>query len=136
MSAQVQARKRTPEFGRRAFPNLKGWLSWDGQFLLGPRYVRLLEGIERSGSIRAACATTGMSYRTCLKRIRRLEETLGLPILNTRRGGVARGGAELTPAARALIEVYRAWREEVEVASRRAFQRAARRWTSYASAVQ
>ena len=37
-----------------AAPNLKGWLSWDGSFLMGPRYVRLLEGIDRSGTIRDA----------------------------------------------------------------------------------
>jgi molybdate transport system regulatory protein len=128
MTALTLRRHRTTEFRRRAYPNLKGWLSWDGQFLLGPRYVRLLEGVEVTGSIRAACASTGMSYRTCLKRIRRLEQTLGVPVLRTRRGGVDRGGSELTPEARALVEIYRAWREEVEIASRRAFDRAARLW--------
>jgi molybdate transport system regulatory protein len=115
-----------PELAAHAHPNLKGWLSWDGGFLLGPRYVRLLEGIARTGTIRAACRGSGMSYRTCLKRIRRLEETLGTPILETRRGGAQRGGARLTPAAYQLIDVYRTWREEVEAASQAAFRRATR----------
>ena len=65
-----------PHLGR---PNLKGWLSWDGDFLVGPRYIRLLEGVERTGTIREACRGTGLSYRTCLERLRRMEHTLGAP---------------------------------------------------------
>jgi molybdate transport system regulatory protein len=109
-------------------PNLKGWLSWDGAFLVGPRYIRLLEGIERAGTIRGACDASGLSYRTCVKRVRQMERTLGVPMLLTRRGGPSRGGADLTPAARQLVRVYRLWREDVERASRQAFDRAARRW--------
>ena len=113
----------------RGYPNLKGWLSWDGAFLVGPRYIKLLEGVERTGSIRAACGTIGLSYRTCLDRIRQMERTIGTPMLATRRGGNDRGGSVLTPAARQLVGVYRQWREEVEHASQRAYERAARRWT-------
>jgi molybdate transport system regulatory protein len=112
---------------RHGHPNLKGWLSWDGDFLVGPRYIRLLEGVERTGTIREACRGTGLSYRTCLERIRRMEETIGAPMVMTRRGGSARGGAALTPIARQLVQVYRLWREDVERASRRAFERATRR---------
>jgi len=107
--------------------NLKGWLSWDGSFLVGPRYIRLLEGVEREGSIRGACRGTGMSYRTCLNRIRQMERTLGTAMLTTRRGGAKRGGAALTPAARQFVRVYRQWREDVERASQRAFARATQR---------
>jgi molybdate transport system regulatory protein len=112
---------------RHGYPNLKGWLSWDGDFLLGPRYIRLLEGVERTGTIREACRGTGLSYRTCLERIRRMERTLGAPVVMTSRGGAGRGGAALTPVARQLVHVYRLWREEVETASQRAFRRATRR---------
>jgi molybdate transport system regulatory protein len=111
----------------RATANLKGWLSWDGAFLVGPRYIRLLEGIEREGTIRGGCRETGLSYRTSLNRIRQMERILGTAMLTTRRGGAQRGGAALTPAARKFVRVYRQWREDVEQASRRAFARAARR---------
>ena len=37
---------------------------------MGPRYVRLLEEIDRHGSIREACVEVGLSYRTCLNRVR------------------------------------------------------------------
>ncbi len=94
------------------------------EFLLGPRYVRLLEGIDHSGTIRAGCDRTKMSYRTCLTRLRRLEEVLGQPVVRSSRGGVARGGTELTPLGRALVQLYRSWREETERHSERAFVRA------------
>jgi molybdate transport system regulatory protein len=114
-----------PDISSRASANLKGWLSWDGAFFVGPRYIRLLEGVEREGSIRLACRGTGMSYRTCLNRVRQMERILGKAVLETRRGGAQRGGAMLTPAGREVVRVYRQWRVEVERASQRAFARAA-----------
>lgn len=110
-------------------PQLKGWLCLSDDFLMGPRYLRLLEGIARSGSIRAACAATGMSYRSCLDRLRRMERVLGAPVVVTRRGGEERGGAELTPLGEQLVSLFHCWREELaragEAAYRRALERAA-----------
>jgi molybdate transport system regulatory protein len=99
-------------------------LLWDGEFAMGPRYIRLLEGIERHGNIRAACADLGLSYRTCLTRIRRMERVTGVAMVVTQRGGAARGSAEITPLARRLIRAYRAWRDELERTSGHAFARA------------
>ena len=126
-AAAAADRERPLDFVGHVHPNLKGWLSWDGTFLVGPRYIRLLEGIERTGTIRGACDASGLSYRTCVKRVRQMEHTIGVPMLMTRRGGASRGGADLTPAARQLVRVYRLWREDVERVSRQAFDRAARR---------
>ncbi len=97
--ARAVADRESPELllDAHVAPALKGWLLWDGEFVMGPRYVRLLEGIERHGSIRAACADLGLSYRTCLTRIRRMERVTGASIVITQRGGSARGGAEVTP---------------------------------------
>jgi len=111
-----------PRVSRRGRPRGRDELD-----LVGPRYIRLLEGVEREGSIRGACRGTGMSYRTCLNRIRQMERTLGTAMLTTRRGGAKRGGAALTPAARQFVRVYRQWREDVERASQRAFARATQR---------
>jgi len=100
---------------------IKGWLTFKGEFLLGPRYVRLLEGIDRTGTIREGCQATRMSYRTCLSRIRHMETALSAQLVVTQRGGTSRGSATLTPLARHLIRIYREWREEVDQASRQAF---------------
>lgn len=115
------APRTTPRLAHGLTGRVKGWLTLDGEFLLGPRYVQLLEGIERTGTIREGCQATRMSYRTCLSRIRRMEAALGAPLVLTHRGGTVRGSASLTPVARRLIRIYREWREAVEQASLAAF---------------
>jgi molybdate transport system regulatory protein len=107
-------------------PRIKGWLALNGEFLMGPRYVSLLEGIEAHGSIRAACAGTGLSYRTCLNRLRQMERVIGHALVRTERGGRVGGGAVLTPEARHLVRVYRGWRGALQRLSDRAFRQALR----------
>src|SRR5256885_11824710 len=84
---------------RHLDPGLKVWLNYDGLFLMGPRYLRFLTAVQRTGTIRAAGREVGWSYRTCLNRLRRMERGLGSPVLLTTRGGPPGGGARLSPAA-------------------------------------
>ena len=110
----------TVDFRARGYPNLKGWLSWDGTFLVGPRYIKLLEGVERTGSIRAACGTLGLSYRTCLDRIRQMERTLGTEVLATRRGGNDPAApSSLPPLANSCAYIDSGARKSSRRASRR-----------------
>jgi molybdate transport system regulatory protein len=104
-------------------PRIKVWLVAGEEFLMGQRYVRLLEEIERHGSIREACRAIGLSYRTCLNRLRQMERVLGAPVVETTRGGAAGGGARVTPEAHEIIALYRGWRLEVERLSEEAFRR-------------
>gem|GEM_PF-853353 len=101
----------------RVQARLKGWLTCDGEFFVGPRYIRLLEAVDVAGTIRGACASTDMSYRTCINRIRQMERTLGAPILDISRGGSEHGSAKLTPLARRLILVYHEWHRAIIEAS-------------------
>lgn len=105
---------------------MKAWLVAGDEFLMGPRYVRLLEEIDRRGSIREACARIGLSYRTCLNRIRQMERVLGSRVIHTTRGGAAGGGSELTVEAREIIRLYRAWRSELERSSDELFRKVRR----------
>jgi molybdate transport system regulatory protein len=108
-------------------PRIKVWLAWKDGFLMGPNYFRFLEAVERTGTIREAGQAVGWSYRTCLNRIRRMEEVLGGPVLITSRGGKAHGGSTLSPPARRLVRLFGPWRDEMFELSDRAFQRALRR---------
>jgi molybdate transport system regulatory protein len=114
---------RAPLLDGRVQARLKGWLTCDGEFFLGPRYIRLLEAVDAAGTIRGACERCDMSYRTCINRIRQMERTLGAPILEISRGGSEHGGAKLTPLARRLILVYHEWHRAIvrasDVAARR-----------------
>ncbi|HMH81562.1 MAG TPA: LysR family transcriptional regulator [Gemmatimonadales bacterium] len=118
---------RPPALGAHLKPHHKLWLNWDGAFLMGPRYLRFLEAVDRTGTIRAAGREVGWSYRTCLNRIRAMERVLGSKVLATSRGGSSRGGARLTPAARRLVKVFERWRREALRLSDVAFRKILRR---------
>jgi molybdate transport repressor ModE-like protein len=101
----------------RVQTRLKGWLTCDGEFFIGPRYIRLLEAVGVAGTIRGACEQCDMSYRTCINRIRHMERILGAPILEISRGGSEHGSAKLTPLAKRLISVYHEWHRAIVEAS-------------------
>ncbi len=116
-----------PSLRAHLAPHQKLWLNWDGAFLMGPRYLRFLDAVDRAGTIRAAGKMVGWSYRTCLNRIRQMERVLGAKVLATTRGGSRRGGARLTPAARRLVKVFVQWRRDVDRLSFAAFRKILRR---------
>src|SRR3989442_13905101 len=101
---------RRPALRAHLKPHRKLWLNWDGAFPMGPRSLRFLEAVDRTGTIRAAGQAVGWSYRTCLNRIRQMERVLGAKVLATTRGGSLRGSARLTPQARRLLQLVQRWR--------------------------
>ena len=108
-------------------PRHKLWFTWNGRFLMGPRYLRFLEAVDKTGTIRAAGQEVGWSYRTCLNRLREMERVLGAKVLETKRGGATRGGSRLTPAARRLAKLFASWRTAAIRSSDAAFRRLTRR---------
>src|SRR5216117_3059003 len=118
---------RSPALRPHLQPRHKLWLNWNGAFLMGPRYLRFLEAVEDTGTIRAAGRAVGWSYRTCLNRIREMERVLGAKVLVTTRGGARRGGSRLTPEARRLVKLFETWRREALRQSDVAFRKLLRR---------
>ena len=112
---------------RHLAPKQKVWLNWDGVFLMGPNYLRFLAAVDKTGTIREGGRVVGWSYRTCLNRLRRMEQVFGALVLTTSRGGRTGGGAKLTPEARRLIRVFTDWQREVERLTRQAFRKAIKR---------
>jgi molybdate transport system regulatory protein len=121
------ASSRRSSFRVHLKPHHKLWLNWDGAFLMGPRYLRFLDAVHRTGTIRAAGREVGWSYRTCLNRIREMERVLGAKVLATTRGGTQRGGARLTPEARRLVRLFSRWKREAVRLSDVAFRKIVRR---------
>jgi molybdate transport repressor ModE-like protein len=117
------ASSRRPSLRVHLKPHHKLWLNWDGAFLMGPRYLRFLDAVEHTGTIRAAGREVGWSYRTCLNRIREMERVLGAKVLATTRGGALRGGARLTPEARRLVKLFARWKREAVRLSDVAFRK-------------
>ncbi|MEM3054717.1 MAG: LysR family transcriptional regulator [Candidatus Bathyarchaeia archaeon] len=86
----------------------KVWLEYRGKPLIGKGGAEILEQIEREQSISKAARKLGMSYRYVWSYLKRIEKTLGKPIIETFRGGKAGGGgARLTTLGKSLLNEYR-----------------------------
>ena len=77
-------------------PKSKVWLELAGRPVFGDGKARMLETIERAGSLTAAAGELGMSYRGLWGRLREMERRLGMTLVSRRTGGAGGGGAELT----------------------------------------
>jgi molybdate transport system regulatory protein len=100
----------------------KIWLSDDtGEVIFGLGRLRMLEAIERNGSIHAAAKELGMSYRAIWGRIKASEDRLGEPLLHRNIGGRSGGGSELTDFARQLMQRFKKLHQLVEESSDQLF---------------
>lgn len=90
----------------------------------GPGPLRLLEGVERTGSLHRAAAEMGMAYSKAWKLLQKVEAEWGFPVLESRPGGAGGGGSALTARGRELAGRYRRMLEAVEAAACQAFEEA------------
>jgi len=92
---------------------------------VGPGKIRLLECIDETGSISAAGRAMNMSYRRAWLLIDELNRLFKSPLVATRLGGEAGGGAELTAFGKTMVRHYRDLEIEAQAAAAahlRAFQ--------------
>jgi len=105
------------------YPRFKLWISSrEAEGVFGDGKWRLLEAIDREGSLSAASAALGMSYRKAWGDLGKAERCLGRRLVERRRGGVGGGEAVLTATGRMWAEAYRRFRSEVERATAEAFE--------------
>ncbi len=78
-----------------------------GEVIFGLGRLKMLEAIQRLGSIQAAAKELKMSYRAIWGRITATETRIGRQLLIRNVGGVAGGGSQLTPYAIELLEKFR-----------------------------
>jgi len=81
---------------------------------IGPGKIKLLETVEREGSISSAARAMGMAYRRAWHLLNTLQETFDQPVLTTEMGGKAKGGATLTPFGKELVKHYRMAEEQAD----------------------
>lgn len=84
----------------------------DQTHAVGPGKVKLLELIEKTGSISAAGRAMEMSYRRAWLLIDELNRLFREPVVTTKLGGKAGGGAALTIFGRGLVQSYREMERE------------------------
>jgi len=81
---------------------------------VGAERVGLLEALGELGSIRAAAARVGLSYKAAWDAVQALNNLFDAPLVAAHAGGRQGGAAELTPRGRAVVAAFR--RMEAELA--------------------
>jgi len=77
------------------------------EIALGPGRVELLEFINQTGSLRAAAKRMGISYMRAWKLVKYTNRSFDDLVVEITRGGKTGGGAKLTSAGRAAVNLYR-----------------------------
>jgi molybdate transport system regulatory protein len=95
-------------------PRIKVWIEVGGQPAFGDGKLRWLLRIDETGSLRAAAQALAMSYRGLWGRLRAAEERLGFRLIERRTGGAGGGGVQLTDEGRALVALYRRFRDGLD----------------------
>lgn len=96
---------------------LRVWAERDGQALLGPGRLELLEAIDRWRSISAAARQIGMSYRHAWMLVQSINEAAGKPLVESTVGGSRGGGARLTELGGDAVRIFREVQREVQAAA-------------------
>jgi molybdate transport system regulatory protein len=91
--------------------------------VLGPGRADLLEAIRRTGSIRDAARSLGMSYMRAWDLVRSLNAEFSRPLVAAERGGAAHGGASVTREGAEVLALYRAMEAASLEASAAAWRR-------------
>lgn len=97
-------------------PRMTLRIDLDNGVRLGPGKAQLLGLIAEHGSIRAAGASIGMSYRRAWLLADEINRMFRAPSIATRHGGKAGGGAMLTEFGTALLDRYRQMEKRTLVA--------------------
>ena len=85
----------------------KVWLERDGRVALSEWRMALLEAVEETGSLSHAADRMGVTYRTAWYKLKDIERSLGMKLLDTQSGGSEGGHSDLTPEAREILARFR-----------------------------
>jgi molybdate transport system regulatory protein len=107
----------------RIKPKLKVWVTFGEDLKFGDGRARLLEAIERRGSLKKAAAEFAMSYRNAWGYLRELERAAGFKFVERVAGGGPGRGMRLTDAGKRFLRHYRAFRSALEDSVTRQFER-------------
>jgi molybdate transport system regulatory protein len=95
-------------------PRYNLWIESDGQVVLSGWRVRLLEAIDRTGSIRSAAEQLNVPYRRAWEKVQEMESRSGSDLVKTEVGGEGGGGAHLTDEARDLVRRFARFEEGLQ----------------------
>ena len=91
----------------------KVWLEKDGKLFMGWGRVKLLEQIDKLGSISAAARSMKLAYRNAWLWVEAMNRLSRSPLVEKATGGPHGGYARLTDEGRKIISEYREKRAKV-----------------------
>lgn len=108
---------------RKLYVKSKIWIvNAEGDVVFGAGRLRILDAIERHGSIHAAAKELNMSYRAVWGKINSSEKRLGYPLLIRQVGGPQGGGSQLTEHGKALVQHFKQLQSLSEATANALFQ--------------
>ena len=103
---------------------LRVWVVFGNQLKFGDGRARLLELIEKRGSLRQAAAELDMSYRNAWGYLQELEKAAGFKLVARAPDGTLRSGMRLTSSGREFLGCYRKFQRSLDTVAARHFDRA------------
>ncbi|MGL4605857.1 MAG: winged helix-turn-helix domain-containing protein [Eubacteriaceae bacterium] len=102
----------------------KIWLcNPEGEKFFGDGPCKLLEGVERLGSLNKAASEMNMAYSKAFKIIKNAEKNCGYKLLEREIGGIGGGGSKITEKGKELIKRYTAFEEEAKKGIEKAYEK-------------
>jgi molybdate transport system regulatory protein len=93
---------------RKPMPRLTLRIDFDGGRAVGPGKIKLMELIDKHGSISEAGRQMRMSYRRAWLLVDSLNRCFNGPVVASQQGGHKGGGASLTKIGHTVVHHYRA----------------------------
>lgn len=95
----------------------------DGEKVFGPGPYKLLENVERLGSLSKACQELNMSYSKGWRVLNQIEKLLGYKLTDSQAGGSEGGGSSLTKEGKNLLKAYESYKIEAEEEAKNLFEK-------------
>jgi molybdate transport system regulatory protein len=89
---------------------------------MGDGKWKILKAIEKHGSLKAATSALGLTYRRTWGDLQKIEEQLGLSLLETSRGGSEGGKTRLTKEGRMIVRAFDELHAKADVFMEGAFE--------------
>lgn len=86
----------------------------EGNKFMGIGVLWLLDQVAEHNSLRKAASALGISYSKAFAMVQNLERSLGVAVLNRRKGGANRDGATLTAFAVTFLDLYRHFEQQAK----------------------
>ncbi|HAP57494.1 MAG: LysR family transcriptional regulator [Sphaerochaeta sp.] len=95
----------------------------EGSKFMGIGVLWLLDKVAEHNSLRKAASALGISYSKAFAMVQNLEKSLGVAVLNRRKGGSSREGATLTAFAVSFLDLYRNFEKQAKKDLNEPFER-------------